>query len=381
MFDPKLLTPQEKKEAKRIERTKKLDEERKARIFNARQRLIGVDVEALQAQIKEKKAREEAELAESKALYMKELNDNYIVNNIQRQVEENRKIVLNEINRFRMEHQRKEERREFDLNDPDALKKSLPCRIADDDPRLTISSVQKFEGEDSAANERDKIKKEQQKNWLVQQIVEKKNLENQRKQSDKLLLETIKTRDTRAKVMDKLNRDCRRQIELATVAYNQALSYEQATERKLREQMERENNKVEINNALTSDLLCENTDVAQSNLGQGKQVGSLYKGMSEEEKKEILKIQEQQREELRAKKEEELAYEKYWLDFTDRLNKNIHFMDLQKEEMKKEELRMMYKQNETLGKEQKLRREYLDKVVYTNTPTAAFYNQFNKTTR
>ncbi|XP_014290148.1 RIB43A-like with coiled-coils protein 2 [Halyomorpha halys] len=381
MFDPKILTPVEKREAKRIERIKRYDEERKARIFNARQRLIGVDVEALESQIQEKKALEEAELAEQKALYMKEINDNHIVDNIQRQVEQNKKIVLSEINRFRMEHQRKEDRREFDLNDPDALKKSLPCRIGDNDPRLTISSVQKFEGEDSAANERDKIKKEQQRNWLVQQIVEKRNLENQRKQSDKLLLETIKTRDSRAQLMDQLNRDCRRQIELATVAYNQALSYEQAMERKLKEQMEKENNKAEINNALTSDLLCENTDVAQSNLGLGKQVGALYKGMSEREKNEILKIQEKQREELRAKKEEEVAHEKYWLDFTNRLNKNIHFMDLEKEVMKREELKMMYKQNEALSREQKLRREYLNKVVYTNTPTAAFYNQFNKTTR
>ena len=381
MFDPIVVTAKEKKEAKKIERAKKFDEERKARIFNARQRLIGVDIEALQQQIQEKKLREEAELAERKALYMKEINNNSIVNNIERQVEENKKHILSSLNEFRKLHQKKENRREFDLNDPDALKKSLPCRLGDHDQRITISSVQKFEGEDSAAIERKKIQSEQQKHWLLQQIVEKRNLENKKKQSDKMLLETIKTRDLRAKLMDELEKDCKRQVELATVSYNQALSYKQAAERHTRLQMEKENNLAEINNALSSDLLNENTEVAQSNLGISKQIGALYKGMTEKEKQEILKIQEQQRAELKAKKEKEAAYEKYWIDFSDKLNKNIHFIDSKTTEMVKEELKMMYKENEILSKEQKSRREYLDKVVYTNMPSAAFYNQFNKTTR
>ena len=43
------------------------------------------------------------------------------------------------LNEFRMMHQQPDGRREFDLYDPDYLKKDKPARVHDDDPRLTIS--------------------------------------------------------------------------------------------------------------------------------------------------------------------------------------------------------------------------------------------------
>ncbi len=42
---------------------------------------------------------------------------------------------------YRKEHQRVRDRREFDLYDPDSLKKDLPARVSDEDPRLTISGM------------------------------------------------------------------------------------------------------------------------------------------------------------------------------------------------------------------------------------------------
>lgn len=49
-----------------------------------------------------------------------------------------------EINTFRQINQRIEDRREFDLYDPDQLKKSLPPRFDDDDdPRIGLASAQK----------------------------------------------------------------------------------------------------------------------------------------------------------------------------------------------------------------------------------------------
>lgn len=43
------------------------------------------------------------------------------------------------LNEFRMMHQQPDARREFDLYDPDYLKKDKPARVHDDDPRLHIS--------------------------------------------------------------------------------------------------------------------------------------------------------------------------------------------------------------------------------------------------
>lgn len=50
------------------------------------------------------------------------------------------------MNEFRMMHQQPDSRREFDLYDPDYLKKDKPARVSDDDPRCGVSSLQKFEG-------------------------------------------------------------------------------------------------------------------------------------------------------------------------------------------------------------------------------------------
>lgn len=38
--------------------------------------------------------------------------------------------------------------REWDLNRPDHVKIDSPARIGDEDPRLGVSSLQKFDGED-----------------------------------------------------------------------------------------------------------------------------------------------------------------------------------------------------------------------------------------
>ena len=50
------------------------------------------------------------------------------------------------MNDFRALHQQPDSRREFDLYDPDYLKKDKPARVSDDDPRCGISSIQKFDG-------------------------------------------------------------------------------------------------------------------------------------------------------------------------------------------------------------------------------------------
>ena len=65
------------------------------------------------------------------------------------------------VNEFRDSHQQPDGRREFDLNDPDSLKKDKPARVADDDPRCGVASLQKFVGEDLNGKAREKLQQEQ----------------------------------------------------------------------------------------------------------------------------------------------------------------------------------------------------------------------------
>lgn len=52
--------------------------------------------------------------------------------------------VESEINEYRRKYQKKEDTREFDLNDPQRHQNAMAARIGDDDPRLGISSAQKY---------------------------------------------------------------------------------------------------------------------------------------------------------------------------------------------------------------------------------------------
>lgn len=62
---------------------------------------------------------------------------------------------------FRSDHQKMQDRREFDLNDPDMKKKESPARVSDEDPRLTVSGLQRFDGEDLEYERRKKLQTKQ----------------------------------------------------------------------------------------------------------------------------------------------------------------------------------------------------------------------------
>jgi hypothetical protein len=76
---------------------------------------------------------------------------------------------------YRTQYQAKEQTREFDLNDPNALKNEAPLPGPDDvidDARLGVSSMQYFEGEDSAGGGRVGLQKQQIREWTKDAIAE-----------------------------------------------------------------------------------------------------------------------------------------------------------------------------------------------------------------
>ena len=76
-----------------------------------------------------------------------------------------------ELNTYRRLHQKPEDAREWDLNDPNRWKSQPPARISDADPRLGLSSGQVFAGEDLRATFRKKAQQEQMRNALHLQVM------------------------------------------------------------------------------------------------------------------------------------------------------------------------------------------------------------------
>merc|ERR1712110_514723 len=80
---------------------------------------------------------------------------------------------LDEVNQFRMTQQGKERSRDFDLNDPNFLLTSQPMRVGDDDPRLSVSGLQKFHGEDLSHAHRIKAQREEIRQWSDEMAAQK----------------------------------------------------------------------------------------------------------------------------------------------------------------------------------------------------------------
>jgi hypothetical protein len=84
-----------------------------------------------------------------------------------------------EMNEFRELHQKPHQRRDFDLYDPLALRKDFPARMSDQDPRIGVSTVQRFEGEDLAGVKRQALQKEQMRIWTEEQLYEKERMKQE----------------------------------------------------------------------------------------------------------------------------------------------------------------------------------------------------------
>ena len=127
------------------------------------------------------------------------------------------------VNEFRSLHQQPTGRREWDLYDPDALKKDKPARVSDSDPRCGTSSLQMFNGEDLNNKARRKFQGEQQQEWAEQQAREKAQADLNQKKADNLHDLKRKELDERAMELQRAETAARRAINTATKDYNKAL--------------------------------------------------------------------------------------------------------------------------------------------------------------
>lgn len=80
-----------------------------------------------------------------------------------------------------------------------------------------------FEGEDVSKIERKALQIQQQKCWLSQQIMEKRQNKLEKELADKINYDCMKWRESRAMHLDQMEKECRRQIKIANKAFNEAL--------------------------------------------------------------------------------------------------------------------------------------------------------------
>jgi predicted nucleotidyltransferase component of viral defense system len=251
---------------------------RKQRFFDEKHRVLGVDCNALDKQLMEKEQIKAAE-REQERLEAEEMRKNLeIAEQRERDMFEQKRQAEIELNEFRRTCQQPDNTSDFDLIDPNGNKKSLPARLDDEDPRLSISGGQLFIGEDLMSQIRVREQKMLQKQWLDQQIAERKKFDKDKQQADKQMSVAMCKHDDQAVFLGNRLNDDKRDLQRQIREYNQSLAQQKRENDKKRKEMEQKDNLAEIYNFLSSDLLKENQPKG-SNFGPNRCITYAYKGM------------------------------------------------------------------------------------------------------
>eukprot|EP00933_Yihiella_yeosuensis_P034104 TRINITY_DN2764_c1_g2_i1.p1 TRINITY_DN2764_c1_g2~~TRINITY_DN2764_c1_g2_i1.p1 ORF type:complete len:438 (-),score=123.57 TRINITY_DN2764_c1_g2_i1:110-1423(-) len=166
------LTPEEKLE-REVTRRRELELQRRARIFDAKRRTIGVDKEALDQQCADKERQRHIDRMHRHDGNQEALELDRQLKLIEAQKAGMLRAAEKEAREYSFAHLSKEQADTFDLNDPKALQKSKPMRVGDNDPRCGPASCLKFGGEDLMKDERVRQQHLQQANFIEQQRFEK----------------------------------------------------------------------------------------------------------------------------------------------------------------------------------------------------------------
>ncbi|XP_037720770.1 RIB43A-like with coiled-coils protein 2 [Drosophila subpulchrella] len=375
-----ICTKQDLDEAMKLQKREQYEDERKRRIFNAKQRLYGLDLEMLDRQILEKKKQRTAQMECDKKFEEQEQLQKRLISAQEKELEKKQRVVDSDLNYYRCRYQRKEQRREFDLNDPNFLKKARPTRVADDDITLGVSSAQIFHGEDLYNSDRKLRQREQQRAWLDQQVQERKKAEDARKQADNLLMDNVGCRDKHLQEMAKSDHQMRNQVIQRVRQFNMNMAKQKQLEREREKREKYEDDMAEIYNMLSSDMLTENPDVAQSRTDPNKKIAFMYRGMTPEELRVFRLGQEQQLRLATQRKTEAQMMDKQWEQYAINMDRTLVLHQIEDDRRRKAEFDELMRANSKLAVEQdQQRKEAL--VALSNAVSDDFYDQFNKNSR
>ncbi|XP_078529961.1 RIB43A-like with coiled-coils protein 2 isoform X1 [Lissotriton helveticus] len=377
----KLDLPVDLKEASVRERRKNAELQRQNRVFDSKVRIIGVDKAALDAQVNDCNILKQNE-KQRHELYAKQMVQN---DQIACLLDERQKEDVIHFNKaiadFQKCFQKRENRREFDLYDPQALKKELPARTSDKDPRCTVSGVQRLLGEDLTQNDRQKLQQEQLREWSLQQQRELEKAKADKKCADELYDKTRIELDQRAMELQRMEEETRRLVCMNTKEFNMAQAMESSEKKRIEKLQSEEDNAVEISNLLQGDLLSENPEQATSAFGPHRVISDRWKGMNEEQLMDITFTQKQQVLERMRLEEEERQRAADWDRQRVQAARAMVLIERQQKRQEKELRKAQDHLNMQLSQAHKEQKEYLNKEVYCNAPTEEYFSQFNKSSR
>jgi len=365
---PKPRYTEEEKLARDCMRRRQTDMERRARIFDAKRRMIGVDKEALDAQVAQKQeaaatAKRDAKKGDRDMLAIdKELKLIEIDKQRSRREQE---VGCKEYSLQALNFQ---SRREYDLNDPHAKRKGAPARVGDFDPRCGASSMQKFSGEDLMKEERTRQQRAAMVSTIEQQKFEKAILSTQGQEEYGVQVEEITALRNEIEANEVGLRK-----ELQRKQYEDNLSQATANEdrRTAIARLNIDDNEKELNFHTGDTFLNENGSSHFNN----RVIRDAYKGSSREERVQVAAEQKDQRDEKSYIKAVDQHENRHFANTVESTRKQLVAMERDKQRRRRDMREQMAQDNLQLQQEQKSNTKHMNKL-YRNEFSPDFFEQF-----
>ncbi|PRP88785.1 hypothetical protein PROFUN_00253 [Planoprotostelium fungivorum] len=359
------------KEAARIERRRKAEEERKARIYDPKYRTKAVDTDAISEQIRLKNEAKEAERQRDLAFDRERERNDQLLETLVQQREQEKRQVNKMYASQNFQNSPKSTRREWDLNDPAQI-------YAPEPEELGVSGLRIFEGEDTLVKDRKERQTEQMRDWIQQQAREKLERTKREKEVENMYEQRLKEINERLLSVEEA-RHRHKQAEMrAEKEYNKAqaeLKKERETNQKIDETM---HGLHEMHQTASGDFLTENPNQAYN---QGKLVTYAYKGMSPDQLRQIHNDQKRQMEMNKAKRDQERTHKQQWDTLAMTQDRMLEQRVQELEAIRREELMKTVEENKRLAALQKERNRSLNQIYNTNQPQEGYFNQFNTSAR
>lgn len=372
----------EELERQKIELRRKQHGERLLRIMNDREREIGMDYDFLAKQVAERKAREAQEKAEDDDYSRRFLEEQRILKRMSNEEQRIRRQIAIDDNNFRQQYQKPEDSREYDIWRPDYKKVQPPVRATDNDPWLSVSGGQKFEGEDLTGIDRRQRQREQLKRWQLEQMAEREHrdaleLKEQQEWEQKYL-----ENDARMMEIDRMQKDARKEVQIRQDQEN----YRAMMEKKRQQAEERADelaaNNDEINNTINGAFMSESRNQNTTFGRFGQRPNQDYKGMTDEEKRQLMDERRTQMIENQRRKMEEAERERR--EDLERLKASREALRKERAEARAKKQQAIEQANEYLktADEHKKTETFRNKELFgENQPQDDFWAYFSKSHR
>lgn len=354
--------------------------ERLKRIKDPAQRMA-IDTAALEAQVAEKAAAKAAEQTrtafyDDSRLYM----DQQLVY-LEQERRAAEKIKAAAVDEFRATMQTKAQGRDFDLNDPNALKVGAPARLGDDDPRLSVSGMQKFHGEDLGHAYKIKAQREEIAASNGALAAAKASAKAAMQAEEAAFAASMLQIDSMKVELEQAAQDARSKTNRAVSEYNQAQAAARTERERALQIRDQQQNVEEIQEQLAGQTLTEDPMVGRSFIAPNRLRPDHYKGMAPEEKALVISEQEAQRA-ANAVAKAAAATDKADSDAAlEAIRLERCAGEARVANMRAEMRQRMMLENKELAASQGASKAFLESAVYPNAITEEFFSQFNTTSR